>query len=459
MKNFEQWFNNIIKQANIINLTYPIEGTAIWMPYGFKIRKHTINLIRDLLDKTHEEVIFPTLVPKNQLLKEVVFVENYEDEVFWVTKGGKNDLNEPLALRPTSETIMYPMFALWIRSHADLPIRYYQVVNTFRYETKNIINLMRLREISTFKEAHTAHATKKESDMQVREFIKIYQNFFDKLGIPYIVSKRPIWDKFPGADCSIAFDAIMPNGKTLQIATVHNLAQNLAKLFDVVFEDVDGKQKYAYQTCAGISERVIGSIIAIHGDKDGLRLPPIVAPYQLMIIPILEKNKDEVLNKSMEIKNHLEALKIRVKIDDRNIDAVKKFEEWTVKGVPIILKIDADDLKDNIVLIIMRDDYENIEVNLDESFGDAILDLLNKIGENLSKLAREFQKNHIKFTKDIDDIPELIEEGNVVHFSWCGEESIAKRIVDDMGYDVLDMQKDYADENIIKYSILIAQNH
>ena len=129
-------------------------------------------------------------------------------------------------------------------------------------------------------------------------------------------------------------------------------------------------------------------IIALHGDKDGLRLPPIVAPYQLMIIPILEKNKDDVLNKSMEIKNHLEALKIRVKIDDRNIGAVKKFEEWTVKGVPIILKIDADDLKDNIVLIIMRDDYENIEVNLDESFGDAILDLLNKIGENLSKLAR-----------------------------------------------------------------------
>ena len=200
-------------------------------------------------------------------------------------------------------------------------------------------------------------------------------------------------------------------------------------------------------------------IIALHGDKDGLHLPPIVAPYQLMIIPILEKNKDDVLNKSMEIKNHLEALKIRVKIDDRNIDAVKKFEEWTVKGVPIILKIDADDLKDNIALIIMWDDYGNIEVNLDESFGDAILDLLNKIGENLSKLAREFQKNHIKFTKDIDDIPELIEEGNVVHFSWCGEESIAKRIVDDMGYDVLDMQKDYADENIIKYSILIAQNH
>lgn len=178
MKNFEQWFNNIIKQANIINLTYPIEGTAIWMPYGFKIRKHTINLIRDLLDKTHEEVIFPTLVPKNQLLKELVFVENYEDEVFWVTKGGKNDLNEPLALRPTSETIMCPMFALWIRSHSDLLIRYYQVVNAFRYETKNIINLMRLREISTFKEAHTAHATKKESDMQVCEFIKIYQNFF-----------------------------------------------------------------------------------------------------------------------------------------------------------------------------------------------------------------------------------------------------------------------------------------
>lgn len=177
-----------------------------------------------------------------------------------------------------------------------------------------------------------------------------------------------------------------------------------------------------------------------------------------MIIPILDKNKDEVLNKSIEIKNQLEALKIRVKIDDRNIDTVKKFDEWTVKGVPIILKIDVSDLKDNIALLIRRDDYENIEVNLDESLGDAICDLLNEIGENLSKLVWEFQKKHIKFTKDIDEIPELIEEGNVVRFSWCGEESIAKRIVDDMGYDVLDMQKDYTDENIIKYSILIAQN-
>ena len=459
MKSFGKWFQNIIKEANIVDMRYPIEGTAVWMPYGFKIRKHTINLIKELLDKTHEEVIFPTLVPKNQLLKEVVFVENYEDEVFWVTKCGKNDLNEPMALRPTSETIMYPMFALWIRTHADLPIRYYQVVNAFRYETKPVINIIRLREISTFKEAHTVHATKEESDMQIREFIKIYQNFFDKLGVPYIVSKRPLWDKFPSADCSIAFDTIMPNGKTMQLATVHNLAQSLAKLFDVVFEDVDGKQKYAYQTCAGISERVIGLIIAVHGDKDGLRLPPIVAPYQLMIIPVLDKNKDEVLNKSMEIKNQLEALKIRVKIDDRNIDSVKKFEEWTVKGVPIILKIDASNLKDNIVPILRRDDCENIEVNLDESLGDAIWDLLNEISENLSKSAWEFQNDHIKSTNDIDEIPKLIGEGNIVRFSWCGEESIAKRIVDDMGYDVLDMQKEYIDEDIIKYSILIAQHH
>ena len=161
----------------------------------------------------------------------------------------------------------------------------------------------------------------------------------------------------------------------------------------------------------------------------------------------------------MEIKNQLEALKIRVKIDDRNIDSVKKFEEWTVKGVPIILKIDASDLKDNIVPIIRRDDCENIEVNLDESLGDAIWDLLNEISENLSKSAWEFQNDHIKSTNDIDEIHELIGEGNIVRFSWCGEESIAKRIVDDMGYDVLDMQKDYIDEDIIKYSILIAQHH
>ena len=164
MENFDEWFHDILENANITDSRYPIKGMAIWMPYGFQIRKHSMNIIKKLLDKDHEEVLFPMLVPETELAKEGIHVKGFEDEVYWVTKGGQKDLNEQLALRPTSETAIYPMYALWIRTHMDLPIKYYQIVNTFRYETKHTRPLIRVREITTFKEAHTAHATKEESD-------------------------------------------------------------------------------------------------------------------------------------------------------------------------------------------------------------------------------------------------------------------------------------------------------
>ena len=235
VENFDEWFHDILENANITDSRYPIKGMAVWMPYGFQIRKHSMNIIKKLLDKDHEEVLFPMLVPETELAKEGIHVKGFEDEVYWVTKGGQTDLNEHLALRPTSETAIYPMYSLWIRTHIDLPIKMYQIVNTFRYETKHTRPLIRVREITTFKEAHTAHATKEESDEQIQDFIEIYKEFFDDLGLPYLISKRPEWDKFPGADYTMAFDVIMPNGKTLQIGTIHNLGQTFAKTFDITF--------------------------------------------------------------------------------------------------------------------------------------------------------------------------------------------------------------------------------
>ena len=166
VENFDEWFHDILEKANITDSRYPIKGMAVWMPYGFQIRKHSMNIIKKLLDKDHEEVLFPMLVPESELAKEGIHVKGFEDEVYWVTKGGQTELNEQLALRPTSETAIYPMYALWIRTHIDLPIKYYQIVNTFRYETKHTRPLIRVREITTFKEAHTAHATREESDEQ-----------------------------------------------------------------------------------------------------------------------------------------------------------------------------------------------------------------------------------------------------------------------------------------------------
>ena len=466
VENFDEWFHDILEQANITDSRYPIKGMAVWMPYGFQIRKHSMNIIKKLLDKDHDEVLFPMLVPETELAKEGIHVKGFEDEVYWVTKGGQTELNEKLALRPTSETAIYPMYALWIRTHIDLPIKYYQIVNTFRYETKHTRPLIRVREITTFKEAHTAHATKEESDEQIQDFIAIYKEFFDDLGIPYLISKRPEWDKFPGADYTMAFDVIMPNGKTLQIGTIHNLGQTFAKTFNITFEDKDGEHKLVYQTCAGVSDRVIASVIGIHGDEKGLRLPPKVSPNQITIIPILfKKGKEEVLAKCSEIKEQLEAKGLRVNIDDRDIRPGKKFNDWELKGTPLKLELGPRDLENNITVAMRRDEGEKIELALDDSLTDNVIGLLDKSQENLSKIAWNFQDEHVKFTEDIDEIPELVEAGYVVKFNWCGDEAVGKEIEEKTGYDILGIQEEIAEgkciasDNDAKYTALIAKTY
>ena len=243
MENFSEWFHDILEEANITDSRYPIKGMAVWMPYGFQIRKYTTNLIKEVYDRDHEEVLFPLLVPEAELAKEGLHVKGFEDEVYWVTHGGKTQLNEKLALRPTSETSIYPMYSLWIRSHIDLPLKYYQIVNTFRYETKHTRPLIRVREITTFKEAHTAHASKEEADIQVQEHIENYKEIFDTLGIPYTLTKRPEWDKFPGADYTMAFENI-----TLEKGMYGVPGKN----FTQVLEELDGSQNYAGTPFAGL---------------------------------------------------------------------------------------------------------------------------------------------------------------------------------------------------------------
>jgi len=281
--------------AEIMDVRYPVKGLYVWFPFGFDVRKRTYAIIRELLDKDHKEALFPLLIPENEFMKEAEHIKGFENEVYWVTHGGKNELEVKLALRPTSETAIYPMYKVWVRSHADLPILIYQIVNTFRYETKHTRPLIRLREITSFKEAHTVHATWDEAAKQVEEATRIYQEFYRRLAIPTIVSKRPEWDKFPGADYTMAVDTLMPDNKTLQIGTAHHLGSNFAKTFDIKYEDINGEQVLAQQTCYGISERSIAALISIHGDDKGLVFPPEVAPTQVVVIPIIFGKSDDVI--------------------------------------------------------------------------------------------------------------------------------------------------------------------
>ena len=294
----------------------------------------------------------------------------------------------------------------------------------------------------------------------------MYKEFFDDLGLAYLISKRPEWDKFPGADYTMAFDVIMPNGKTLQIGTIHNLGQTFAKTFDITFEDKDGEHKLVYQTCAGVSDRVIASVIGMHGDDKGLRLPPKVSPNQVTIIPILfKKGKEEVLAKCAEIKEQLEAKGLRVNLDDRDIRPGKKFNDWELKGTPIKLELGPRDLENNITIAMRRDEEEKIELALDDDLADNVIKLLNKSSENLSNQSWTFQDEHVKFTDNIDEIAQLVEAGNVVSFRWCGDEAIGKEIEERTGYDILGIQEEIsegkciASDNDAQYMALIAKTY
>jgi len=443
MEDFSQWFHSILEEAAIIDSRYPIKGMSVWLPYGFKLRKHIINPLKELLDKDHEEVLFPLLVPEEELAKEGIHVKGFEDEVYWVTHGGQRELNGKLAIRPTSETAMYPMFSLWIRSHIDLPMKFYQIVNTFRYETKHTRPLIRVREITTFKEAHTVHATYEEAVNQVNEAIEIYKEFFDILSIPYIISKRPVWDKFPGADYTMAFDTLMPDGKTLQIGTVHNLSKTFAKTFDITYETPESTHEYAYQTCYGLSDRVIASVISVHGDEKGLKLPPNVAPNQVTIIPIIfKKGGEEVLAKCEEIKSSLESKQIRVNMDTQDIRPGKKFYEWELKGTPLRIELGPRDLENNKAIVVRRDTSEKIEIDLNSDYVAMIEEIFKEITQNMKEKVWKKMEESIVAIDDLNNVKDIISDEKVVSFKWCGDEECGKTIEEITELDILGTQEE-----------------
>src|SRR5213595_1155784 len=325
---FSEWYNGVIDRAELSDKRYPIKGMNVWRPYGWAIMKLIDQAIREEFDSTgHGEVNFPVLIPETEFQKEAEHVKGFEGDVFWVTRGGLNELDVKLVLRPTSETAMYPMFRLWIRSHADLPLKVYQIVPVFRYETKMTRTFMRVREIHFF-EAHTAHATYEDAEQQIQEDLQINERIMRLLCLPYLISRRPDWDKFPGAYYSLGTDTLLPSGRAAQVATFHQYRDNFAKVYDVTYETEKGEHRYVYQTTDGMSERLLGATISIHGDEKGLILPPAAAPVQAVVVPILEKGRqEEMLLEAQRLFLELRE-RMRVKLDDRDIRPGEKYYEW-----------------------------------------------------------------------------------------------------------------------------------
>jgi len=415
------------------------------MPYGFKIRRNVLQILRDLLDSTgHEETLFPLLIPETSLAQEAAHVKSFEGECFWVTHGGYQPLKVRYALRPTSETVIAPMLKLWIRSHADLPMKLYQVVNVFRHETKATRPIIRMREVEPFKEAHTCHATAEEAAKQVKEAVELYKQFFDAVGVPYVVSRRPDWDKFAGALYTIAFDMLCPDGRTLQIGTVHNLGQNFAKAFDITYETKDGSQEHIWTTSYGISGRGIAAVMIAHGDDNGIVLPPKVAPIQVVVVPIPYKDKGEQVNQAAkEVATKLEAAGFKVKVDLRDdLTPGNKFYYWELRGVPIRVEVGPRDVAAGTATVVRRDTLKKETCRMEDAVA-AVQRLAEEITKDLKAKAEAWMKERVYRVDSLDEAKRLLrKKAGIVEVPWCGKDECGHSLEDVVEARLLGLPED-----------------
>jgi prolyl-tRNA synthetase len=441
-EDFSEWYNEMVERANLTDKRYPIKGMNVWTPYGWKIMRAIDTHIRHELDNTdHDEVCFPLLIPEDQFAKEKEHIKGFDAEVFWVTHAGLNPLDVKLLLRPTSETAMYPMFSLWVRSHADLPLKTYQIVNTFRYETKQTRAFIRVREIHFF-ESHTCHADFDDAERQIREDYEIIERLAQKWCIPHKLLKRTDWDKFPGADYTVGIDTVLPNGRTLQLGSIHQYKENFSRPYEIKYEDDKGEHKYVHQTTFGMSERLVGAIVAIHGDDKGIVLPPDVATIQIVIVPVLAKGAAEAVTAEAEkLYKELKGSGLRVHLDDRDVRPGVKYYDWELKGVPLRLELGTKDIEKGAVTFARRDNGEKTLVER-ERVTDEARGTLARIAADMLQRAQETMDADTVTIDSLDDLPEKF-----IRTGWCGGEDCGHSIesrtdrniigtpIDDGGFD------------------------
>ncbi|MEK6828135.1 MAG: proline--tRNA ligase, partial [Nanoarchaeota archaeon] len=339
----------------------------------------------------HKNCYFPMFIPESLLKKEAEHVKGFNPEVAWVTKAGDTELNEKLAIRPTSETIMYESYAKWIRSWRDLPLLLNQWNSVVRWEFKHAKPFLRTREF-LWQEGHTAHATREDAEREVMqqlfEYVDLIENF---MAIPVIAGKKTDKEKFAGADYTTTVEAFMPDGKALQMGTSHLLGQNFAKVFDIKFLDKDEKEKYVWQTSWGLSTRTIGAIVMAHGDDKGLVMPPRLAPTQIVVIPIVFKeNKDVIVAKAKEIVKKLKSKTYSVELDDRDgYTPGWKFNEWELKGIPLRIEIGPKDVEADQLVLVRRDNNEKTTIKT-KDLEKKVEQTLNDIQDSLFKKAKEY---------------------------------------------------------------------
>ncbi len=414
---FPQWYTDVVLKTQLVDYG-PVKGTMVIRPYGYAIWEN----IQKELDKRfkatgHQNAYFPLLIPMSYFTKEAEHVEGFAPEVAVVTHAGGEELTEPLAIRPTSETIFGSMYSKWLQSYRDLPIKINQWANVMRWE-KTTRPFLRTSEF-LWQEGHTAHATEEEAMEETMKMLGVYKEFAETcLAIPVICGRKTEKEKFAGAVATFGMEAMMKDGKSLQAGTSHYLGQNFAKSFDIKYLDKDGVQKYAYTSSWGVSTRLIGALIMAHGDQRGLVLPPVVAPVQVVIVPIAQK-KPGVLEKCAEIKDTLEKAGVRVTLDDGEQSPGWKFNEWEMKGVPLRIELGPRDIENGKALIFRRDTCEKAEYPLSD-MDKTVIFMLNTVQRDMLNAAKIRRDGRIIYAKNLKGILNGVEKGNFVKAGWCG---------------------------------------
>ena len=440
-KDYSQWYLDVVEAADLAENS-SVRGCMVIKPYGYALWEN----MQRVLDAKFKETgvvnaYFPIFIPKSFFEKEAEHVEGFAKECAVVThhrleldaKTGKltpaGPLEEPLVVRPTSETIIYDTYSRWIESYRDLPLLINQWANVVRWEMRTRLFLRSMEFL--WQEGHTAHATKDEADERTRQMIDVYKDFFENyLAIPVIAGRKTESEKFAGADYTLCIEAMMGDGKALQAGTSHMLGQNFAKAFDVGFLDEKSQKQLVWQTSWGVSTRMIGGLIMAHGDNGGMIMPPKIAPIQVIIVAIFTNLEEKKLtvDKASELVKELGQLGVIAKVDDRDDRPGVKFYSWEKKGVPLRIEVGPKDIKQSQAVMVRRDSGEKIKVAFDK-INQSVIDLLADIQQSLYQKALKFREDN---TKKLDTLAELekhfAQHEGFVLAHWCGDEACAEDI-------------------------------
>ena len=434
--NFSDWYTQVVLKAKLVDYA-PVKGLIVLRPDGYSIWES----IRTVLDRRFSQRgirngFLPTLIPESLLKKEEEHFSGFDPEVFWVTHSGTSKIGDRLALRPTSETLAYSLYAKWIQSWRDLPLKINFWNTALRAEIKGTKPFLRTSEF-LWQEGHTVHSTQEEARTEVSEILDIYKRTISEdLAIPTIPGRKSDKEKFVGAVYTTTVESIMPDGKALQMGTSHFLGQNFSKPFQVKFADKDNVEHHTWQTSWGVSWRLVGAMIMIHGDDKGLVLPPRVAPVQAVIIPIAMKEKAAVMAAVDGIRRSLESAGIRIHVDDRDeFTPGYKFNDWELKGVPIRIEIGPRDVVKQRMITVTRYNGSKSEVEFADA-GRTITDMLDGIQQQMLNRAEEMLADRTVRIDSYDAFKKAAESGGFLSAYWCNRPECEQKIKDETGAEI-----------------------